>query len=106
MYGKALVNLALLLVACALMFTFGASPSAVASAASNAGSLSSKFLDMVPPPLKPDQFKSKQELKDYLVKLHQYYSYIARPRFGKRSNFYDTNYLPAYEQLYNDMDAE
>ncbi len=84
---------------------------AASAAGANSGGGGSKFLDMVPPPVKADQFTSKQQLKDYLVKLHQYYSYMARPRFGKRgnnnnNNFYDASYLPAYEQIYNDLDAE
>jgi hypothetical protein len=45
--------------------------------------------DLPPPPTKPDKFTSKQQLKEYLVKLHEYYAIIGRPRFGKRSNLLD-----------------
>jgi hypothetical protein len=41
--------------------------------------------DLPPPPQKPDKFTSKQQLKEYLVKLHEYYAIIGRPRFGRRS---------------------
>ena len=39
--------------------------------------------DLPPPPQKPDKFTSKQQLKEYLVKLHEYYAIIGRPRFGR-----------------------
>ena len=42
-----------------------------------------KYLDIIPPPIQPDDFKNHQELKDYLVKLHKYYSHMSRPRFGR-----------------------
>ena len=44
-----------------------------------------QYSDLPPPPTKPDKFTSKQQLKEYLVKLHEYYAIIGRPRFGKRS---------------------
>ncbi len=44
-----------------------------------------KSLDLPPPPVKPDHFKTKQDLKDYLVKLHEYYAIIGRPRFGRNA---------------------
>jgi hypothetical protein len=45
-----------------------------------------QYSDLPPPPQKPDRFTSKQQLKDYLVKLHEYYAIIGRPRFGRRSS--------------------
>jgi hypothetical protein len=39
--------------------------------------------DLPPPPPKPEKFTTKQQLKDYLVKLHEYYAIIGRPRFGR-----------------------
>lgn len=47
------------------------------------------YSDLPPPPTKPEKFTSKQQLKEYLVKLHEYYAIIGRPRFGKRSYFQD-----------------
>ena len=47
--------------------------------------VNAQYSDLPPPPQKPDRFTSKQQLKDYLVKLHEYYAIIGRPRFGKRS---------------------
>jgi hypothetical protein len=35
------------------------------------------------PPKRPDTFKSKQEVKEYLIALHHYYSVITRPRFTR-----------------------
>lgn len=43
------------------------------------------YSDLPPPPPKPEKFTSKQQLKDYLIKLHEYYAIIGRPRFGRRS---------------------
>jgi hypothetical protein len=48
-----------------------------------------QYSDLPPPPTKPEKFTSKQQLKEYLVKLHEYYAIIGRPRFGKRSYFQD-----------------
>lgn len=42
--------------------------------------------DLPPPPQKPERFTSKQQLKEYLVKLHEYYAIIGRPRFGRSYN--------------------
>ncbi|KAI3383679.1 hypothetical protein SNEBB_009263 [Seison nebaliae] len=44
-----------------------------------------QFSDLPAPPNKPDRFQSKSELRDYLRKLHDYYSVVGRPRFGKRN---------------------
>lgn len=43
----------------------------------------SQYSDLPPPPVKPEKFTSKQQLKEYLVKLHEYYAIIGRPRFGR-----------------------
>ena len=43
----------------------------------------SQYSDLPPPPPKPERFTSKQQLKEYLVKLHEYYAIIGRPRFGR-----------------------
>lgn len=42
--------------------------------------------ELPPPPQKPERFTSKQQLKEYLVKLHEYYAIIGRPRFGRSYN--------------------
>lgn len=49
----------------------------------SAASTDSQYSDLPPPPAKPDRFTSKQQLKEYLVKLHEYYAIIGRPRFGR-----------------------
>ena len=46
---------------------------------------SAQYSDLPPPPQKPERFTSKQQLKEYLVKLHEYYAIIGRPRFGRSS---------------------
>ena len=48
--------------------------------------VNAQYSDLPPPPQKPERFTSKQQLKDYLVKLHEYYAIIGRPRFGRRSS--------------------
>lgn len=45
--------------------------------------MSDNSSDLPPPPTKPEKFTSKQQLKEYLVKLHEYYAIIGRPRFGR-----------------------
>ena len=45
-----------------------------------------QYSDLPPPPTKPERFTSKQQLKEYLVKLHEYYAIIGRPRFGRRAS--------------------
>lgn len=49
-----------------------------------------QYSDLPPPPAKPERFTSKQQLKDYLVKLHEYYAIIGRPRFGRSSHVSDS----------------
>ena len=49
----------------------------------NVNAASAQYSDLPPPPEKPDKFTSKQQLKEYLVKLHEYYAIIGRPRFGR-----------------------
>ena len=44
---------------------------------------SAQYSDLPPPPPKPEKFTSKQQLKEYLIKLHEYYAIIGRPRFGR-----------------------
>ena len=41
------------------------------------------FSDVPPPPARPDKFSSREELKQYLQLIHEYYSIIGRPRFGR-----------------------
>lgn len=36
------------------------------------------------PPRRPDRFRCRQELRDYLKVLFNYYSILSRPRFGRR----------------------
>lgn len=52
-----------------------------------ADNTSGQYSDLPPPPVKPEKFTSKQQLKEYLVKLHEYYAIIGRPRFGRSSPF-------------------
>jgi hypothetical protein len=47
--------------------------------------VNAQYSDLPPPPVKPERFTSKQQLKEYLVKLHEYYAIIGRPRFGRSS---------------------
>ncbi|CAF1502677.1 unnamed protein product, partial [Didymodactylos carnosus] len=41
------------------------------------------FSDVPPPPPRPQRFYSRQQLKEYLQKVHEYYSIVGRPRFGR-----------------------
>ena len=59
---------------------------AVAICLASYANAETQYSDLPPPPIKPEKFTSKQQLKEYLVKLHEYYAIIGRPRFGKRSN--------------------
>ncbi|CAF2772656.1 unnamed protein product [Rotaria sp. Silwood2] len=43
----------------------------------------SAFSDVPPPPLRPERFHSREELKRYLQLVHEYYAIIGRPRFGR-----------------------
>jgi len=54
--------------------------------------------DLPPPPTKPERFTSKQQLKEYLVKLHEYYAIIGRPRFGRSYSMEPTESAPAAAQ--------
>lgn len=36
------------------------------------------------PPRRPVRFRCRQELRDYLIALFNYYSILSRPRFGRR----------------------
>ncbi len=47
--------------------------------------------DLPPPPEKPERFTSRQQLKEYLIKLHEYYAIIGRPRFGRSQHHQFTN---------------
>jgi hypothetical protein len=49
----------------------------------------SQHSDLPPPPPKPEKFTTKQQLKEYLVKLHEYYAIIGRPRFGRSYPFFE-----------------
>lgn len=67
-----------------------------------------QYSDLPPPPVKPERFTSKQQLKDYLVKLHEYYAIIGRPRFGRSSSnaFYQKqNTLNSFLYPKTQMDA-
>ena len=55
----------------------------IAISCAEANDSDSQYSNLPPPPLKPDRFTSKQQLKEYLVKLHEYYAIIGRPRFGR-----------------------
>ena len=68
-----LSNLAILFVSCLVMISIYNGVSAT----------DTQYSDLPPPPAKPDRFTSKQQLKEYLVKLHEYYAIIGRPRFGR-----------------------
>lgn len=60
----------------------------------------SQHSDLPPPPPKPEKFTTKQQLKEYLVKLHEYYAIIGRPRFGRSYPIVeDTNSIEFDEQL-------
>jgi len=62
------------------------------------------YSDLPPPPQKPERFTSKQQLKEYLVKLHEYYAIIGRPRFGRSSQLLLS---PFYrQQSLNDVKAQ
>ncbi|CAF0769714.1 unnamed protein product [Didymodactylos carnosus] len=41
------------------------------------------FSNVPPPPARPHRFYSRQQLKEYLQKVHEYYSIVGRPRFGR-----------------------
>ncbi|CAF1166763.1 unnamed protein product [Rotaria sp. Silwood1] len=43
----------------------------------------SAFSDVPPPPVRPERFNSREELKRYLQLVHEYYAIIGRPRFGR-----------------------
>ena len=68
-----LSNICVLLVSCIVMI----------SIYSQVTVADSQYSDLPPPPAKPERFTSKQQLKEYLVKLHEYYAIIGRPRFGR-----------------------
>ena len=72
-------NSKLLLVSCLFLI--------VAISYVQADNTSGQYSDLPPPPVKPEKFTSKQQLKEYLVKLHEYYAIIGRPRFGRSSPF-------------------
>jgi hypothetical protein len=74
-----LSNVFILLASCLVMISIYGSVNA------NAGD--SQYSDLPPPPAKPEKFTSKQQLKEYLVKLHEYYAIIGRPRFGRSYQF-------------------
>lgn len=68
----------------------------------NVNAANAQYSDLPPPPEKPEKFTSKQQLKEYLVKLHEYYAIIGRPRFGRSFPFIsqkqklsDSNMLPS-----------
>ena len=67
------------------------------------GSVSAKHVseardfDITQPPQKPEKFATKQELKDYMVKLHDYYAVIGRPRFGRSFPMYEKQLSSAEE---------
>jgi hypothetical protein len=67
-------NLFLIAISCFVMISLYSN---------NAVNCDSQYSDLPPPPTKPDRFTSKQQLKEYLVKLHEYYAIIGRPRFGR-----------------------
>lgn len=67
------------------MLTMAAPASAPSSASLEQIATAQSYSDLPPPPQKPEKFTSKQQLKDYLIKLHEYYAIIGRPRFGRRS---------------------
>jgi hypothetical protein len=109
MYMRVFFSIYFLVACSAILASHGLVDSAPSSGSSN--SVASKFSEMYPPPVKPENFKSKHELKNYLVDLHNYYSIISRPRFGKRASYYHdeaTNNLwpaaaagDAYGQFYD-----
>ncbi|UJR14840.1 hypothetical protein I4U23_001825 [Adineta vaga] len=43
----------------------------------------SSFTDVPPPPIRPERFHSREELRRYLQQVHEYYAIIGRPRFGR-----------------------
>lgn len=63
----------------------------VVSMCENVKAMENQYSDLPPPPAKPERFTSKQQLKDYLVKLHEYYAIIGRPRFGRSQNLFNEN---------------
>ena len=70
-----------------------------------------QYSDLPPPPTKPDRFTSKQQLKEYLVKLHEYYAIIGRPRFGRSFNndklgFQSFNQHEQEQELFNEFSSE
>jgi hypothetical protein len=82
-------NMLVLLASCLVMISVCGTLSAAASAASD-----SQYSDLPPPPAKPEKFTSKQQLKEYLVKLHEYYAIIGRPRFGRSYLLPESRSLP------------
>lgn len=62
--------------------------------------------DLPPPPTKPEKFTSKQQLKDYLVKLHEYYAIIGRPRFGRSFNMEDAQLEQPKQQQQQQAEGE
>lgn len=57
-----------------------------------------QYSDLPPPPTKPERFTSKQQLKEYLVKLHEYYAIIGRPRFGRSLGAFERGFMSSLEQ--------
>jgi len=49
-------------------------------------SVHSEYSEMLAPPTRPQEFKSAQQLRQYLAALNEYYSIMGRPRFGKRGD--------------------
>lgn len=71
----------LLIVACLAVIVCTAYSASVRASAESFNS--AQYSDLPPPPPKPEKFTSKQQLKEYLIKLHEYYAIIGRPRFGR-----------------------
>jgi hypothetical protein len=71
-----ITNMLVLFASCLVMIS-------ICGTVSSAASPDSQYSDLPPPPVKPEKFTSKQQLKEYLVKLHEYYAIIGRPRFGR-----------------------
>jgi hypothetical protein len=59
--------------------------------------------DLPPPPVKPEKFTSRHQLKEYLIKLHEYYAIIGRPRFGRSQQAQKSFISKTYDKYENSM---
>ncbi|PVD35838.1 hypothetical protein C0Q70_02807 [Pomacea canaliculata] len=58
--------------------------------------------NMLSPPERPETFRNPAELRRYLQALHEYYSIVGRPRFGRSAN---KRSLEEFAEVKNDDEA-